>query len=278
MPFNVSEFLSTGARLGFTRPAYFMAAFPAPPPFLDGDVRFLSYLCTAANLPGVQIITQDGKYSGYGPTQKFPVDVLHSDITLTFYSDGAGEVLAFFDRWMRNVVAYGKPRTSIGGGNIGDVQYPSHYQTRLELFQYNDAPGIDEIEVLNYTMDHCYPIAVSDVGCDWSNGNAIQMVQVTFAFKNFWLQQNVAAEPGENFSMLINSDYYGMIMGAVGNAEARLEGALGISPGIIGLAASNILGELGVAGDIGKALTKINKFGQMVNTGVRIATIPQSIF
>jgi hypothetical protein len=272
MAFNIDELLSQNP-YGFTKPSYFAAAIQTPPSFWGGDLRFLSYLCSAAAFPSVQILTQDAKTTGYGVTQKIPYDVLHSDLTLTFYCDAKGQVVTFFDRWMRNVVSFGPIGYPVSGANQGDVQYPSAYQTVLQLFQYIETDA--QTPLLVYNMDNCYPISVSEVSVDWSNGNAIETIQVTFAYRNFWLQQNVISNAG----LSEDSGYYA---GMAGGILPRLTPgeAMGITSGIMGLpgfgkvlgafskgeiaiqSAINTLGGLGVS--INSQLLQVDTFGSQL--------------
>jgi hypothetical protein len=198
MPFDVSEFKSNGARFGFLRPAYFMANVARIPGFLSNrgwDPRFLIYLCSAANLPGIAIATSDERRFGYGPTQKIPYDVLHPDVTLTFYCDGDGESVALFDEWLRSVVTYYDPSKTFKGASYGEIQYPTNYMTNLELYAYNESPGVDNpTEILRYTLVDAFPINMSDVQMDWSNDGAVASFQVTFAYRYHTLQKNSAAD------------------------------------------------------------------------------------
>lgn len=197
MPFNIDEFKSNGAKFGFIRPAYFLANIARTPGFLmarGADPRFLIYLCSSGNLPGITVATSDERRWGYGPSQKIPYDVLHPDVTLTFYADGNGDAVAFFDEWMRSIVTYTHPGDTFKGASYGEVQYPSNYYTNLELYAYNEAPGVnDPIEILRYTLYDAFPISMSDISMDWSNDSAIASFSVTFAYRVHELQKNEAA-------------------------------------------------------------------------------------
>lgn len=278
MPFDISKFNAEGTGYGFVRPAHFLAAIPQPPKWYRGNTRFLSYLCSSSNLPGAQITTSEERGIGYGPTRKVPYDVVHSDVTMTFYLDGNAESLSFFDQWLRNVVAFGNPDKSdpINGASWGEVQYPAHYETQIQLYVYNENPGLgeDEMEILKYTLDKAYPVNITDVTLDWANGESIQVFQVTFAFKTFWMEKNKATRYGTGGPpMQKDPDYLARAHGK-GTFDAQNEFARyahdyaqSKNPGFIGLPGlSQIVGFVsGVYASVQDKITAINGYASQIN-------------
>lgn len=266
--FNIENLLANSP-YGFAKPSLFAAMFQTPPAFWQGDLRFLSYLCSMTATPSVQILTQDAKTTGYGVTQKIPYDVLHGDLTLSFFCDAEGDVVAFFDQWLRNVVSFGPIGTPVSGANQGDVQYPSNYQTTLQLLQYVESE--DEIELLNYTMDNAYPTSVSEIGLDWSNGNSIEVIQVTFAYRNFWLQQNSVNQGG----IVEDSNFYQNMAGSIG-VRIPLGDGMSITSGIMGLPGlGNVLGaisqgEMAVQDAINTVFSVGQNINRVMNQGINL--------
>jgi len=254
MAFDVQRFQAEALGSGLTSPSHFLVAIPVAPKFYRGDTRFLSYLCSAANLPGTQIITSEERVLGYGPARKVPYDTAHTDITLTFYLDGDGAVVAFLDQWIRNVVAFGNPSKNdpINGASYGEVQYPDHYETQLQIYHYNDTPGPNPnqvVEILKYTMDKAFPVSMGDIQLDWANGEQIATVQVVFSFKTFWLEKNKAARYGSGQQYVVRDPgYLDRMRGEGGAFDAQNEFARYASeyaqsktPGFIGIPGIDML-------------------------------------
>jgi hypothetical protein len=244
MPFNIDSFKANGAQFGFMRPAYFMANIAKIPGWMQlqgGSPNFLIYLCSAGNLPGITIGVNDERRWGYGPTQKIPFDVLHPDVTLTFYADGNGSAVAMFDQWLRSIVTFYDPTDVYQGAGFGEIQYPSNYYTNLELYAYNEAPGADNpTEILRYTLYDAFPISMSDIQMDWGNDGAICSFSVTFAYRYHLLQKNTAASYlSGSGGIAINSGWIADIANigfdAInGNKTALLQQAESITSGFIG--------------------------------------------
>ena len=269
MAFNIDEFKSNGAQFGFIRPAYFMANIARIPGFLSakgGDPRFLIYLCSAGNLPGITIATTEERRWGYGPTQKIPTDALHPDVTLTFYADGNGDAIAFFDEWLRSVVTYTDPSGTFKGASYGEIQYPSNYYTNLELYAFNEAPGVDvQTEILRYTLMDAFPISMSDVQMDWSADSSIATFTVTFAYRWHQLQKNEAAAYGGG-GIVINAGWVADIANLGFAAANSTKKTLMIQ-------ASNILsGYIGVP-SLANALSSIA--GGNINIGAVVGSFNQ---
>lgn len=246
MAFNIQQFGSQALGYGLIRPSHFLAAIPVAPKWYSGSTRFLTYLCSSANMPGSQVITSEERIRGYGPARKVPYDIATTDVTLTFYCDGNGETVAFFDNWIRNIVAHGNPSKNdpINGASYGEVQYPSQYETTLVAYIYNENPGTtgeSAVEILKYTMDKAYPVSMSEVQMDWSNGETVQTFTVTFAYHTFYLEKNVAARYGAGVGVARDTGYLDRARGAglfddVNQfAKYATETAKSVNPGFVGL-------------------------------------------
>jgi hypothetical protein len=240
MAFSIEEFKANATKHGFVRPSFFLVTFPAPPAWYGKGTRFLTYLCSGASLPGTQIITSDERVTGYGKTRKIPYDAAHTDLTLTFYADGNGETLSFFESWLRNIVAYGADDANIKGALRGEVHYPDHYETQMEIYQYNENPGNGRVEILKYTINKAFPLNLGDQELSWDQGDQISTLNVTIAFKDYWIEKNVAGKIGENVPMRRDTTY---LPGAERDGyeaewqERRNRGdnAEGITAGMLGL-------------------------------------------
>ena len=105
MAFNIQDF-KVSTEMGFLKPSNFIV-YIYPPKWVTRkgiEPPDLAYLAAAASLPGIQILTQESKIYGQGPTVKMAYDIATTDITLKFYADGDGDSLAYFYDWLRNIV------------------------------------------------------------------------------------------------------------------------------------------------------------------------------
>ena len=243
MSFNIEEFKSNGAKYGFLRSSYFLAAIARPPKFYNGkNTRFLTYLCSAVELPGMQIITSEERVRGQGPARKIPYDITKTDVSLTFYADGNGESLAFFDEWIRSIVSFGNPVDPYKGAMYGEVQYPDVYETNLELYVYNPASST---EILKYTLERAYPTGMTGIQMNWSDADQIATITVPFTFQTYRLEKNIASREG-NIGNAVerNSGYWDLIRSDGFIAEnsyalKRRDSAESITSGVIGIPGFN---------------------------------------
>lgn len=268
MTFNIEEFKTQATAYGFIRPSFFLVAIPAPPKWYSAGTgtKFLTYLCSGTDLPGSQIITSDERAIGYGKTRKIPYDVGHTDINLTFYSDGSGETLSFFESWLRNIVAYGQDNINVKGALRGEVHYPDHYESMIEIYQYNENPGKANVEIVRYTLNQAYPIAVSQQALSWEAGDQISTISVSFAFKDYWITRNKAnrmSQATATGALQRNASYNDELQRQGFEAQHqerkfRGEGAETLSLGIIGL------------DSLSAALGKISKYSNMINDNLNV--------
>lgn len=160
-----------------------------PPKFWAGEnTSFLSYLCSGAQLPGISILAPNMQKWGYGPTRKYPIGVIHPDISLTVYSDGEGNAIDFFDQWTRNIVAYGDPQGSVNGSPFGLVQYPDNYLTDIDLFYMSESGNPQEL--IRCRFIDAFPIGTGQVSLNWSGHAQIAQFVVPFNYRTFFIVKN----------------------------------------------------------------------------------------
>lgn len=275
MSFSIEQFKAEATKHGFIRPSFFLVAIPSPPSWYGKSTRFLTYLCSGAALPGTQIITSDERVVGYGKTRKVPYDAAHTDVNLTFYSDGNGETLSFFENWVRNIVAFGSDDANIKGALRGEVHYPDHYETNIEIFQYNENAGTGNIEIIKYTLSRAYPVSLGEQQLSWEQGDAISSINIGLAFKDYWIEKNVAGKFGSAVPMVRDPSYIGTQEqgGFAANWQERKnrgDNAEGILGGFLGLEA--LTAPLGIISKysslINDKLNVVNNIGANINSAL----------
>lgn len=265
MPFNVSEFMANGGQFGFTHPSNFLVQIAAPPAFYGGDSRFVSFLCYGANLPGVNIDVSAERRYGFGPIKKVAYGMGQTDLNLSFYSDGAGQAIDFFDQWMRNIVSFGDVYYPIQGAAFGQVQYPAHYETTLEILYFNENPGPEGRELITYRFFDAYPIGMTEIPLDWNAINNFSSFSVPFTYRTFQILVNDVGGYGSGEAVLPNQDYLLEVAGSLNASMAGLNTSISglfqqaesVSSGSIGFNV-NIPGFSAVMGSISSNNNDIN--------------------
>ena len=176
---------------GFTKSSKFFVEV-YPPRILAVNPN-LFFLCDSASLPGVGWQADEIRMSGYGNVEKRPLAPVFNDINLSFYNDSNSKVLGFFHRWMQNVYNFNASINPSGTTNAGQpmmtLNYPDEYRGVVEITHYDDAGD----EVVRYSLQDAYPIAVGDIGVDWNNSDTLVKVPVTFAY-TYWTSETL--DPG----------------------------------------------------------------------------------
>jgi hypothetical protein len=269
MPFDITEFMANAAEFGFTHPCNFLMQIAAPPAFYGNDTRLFSFLCHAGNLPGVGIEVSPEHRIGYGPSKKVPHNVGQTDINLTFYSDGAGTAIDFFDQWLRNIVSYGDVLNPIQGAAYGQVQYPEHYETTLELLYFNENPGYDGRELITYRFYDAYPIGMTEIPLDWNAQNQYSSFSIPFTYRTFQIIVNDvggygsedAIVPNQGYLMDVANSYSGSYASINTSLSSLFQQSESISRGSIGFN-TNIPGFSAVLGSISSSS---NSLGNKLN-------------
>ena len=184
MAFNIRDMMGAmNASGGLTKTSKFFAEV-YPPRSLAVNPN-LFFLCEAATLPGVSWQTDEIRMSGYGNIEKRPYAPIFVDVTLVFFNDSNSKVLNFFHRWMQSIYNFNatiNPEgTTSSGQPINTLGYPKEYQGIVEITHYDDASE----QVIKYSLQDAYPIAVGDIGMDWNNQDQLVRIPVTFSY-NFW--------------------------------------------------------------------------------------------
>jgi hypothetical protein len=272
--FDISEFKNNGMADGFLQSHYFLVMINRPA-WSSKDTRFLMYLASAATLPGSQIITADERVTGYGLPQKIPFDVGHTDVNINFYSDGAGESVAFFEEWLRNTVSYGGD--NIKGAERGELQYPDHYTTTVQIFQYNERHAAGE--VLRYTLEEAFPVNISEQNLEWSGDGALTSRSVTFAFRDYKVSKNSIGlfnSPDAGYDDYLQQNGFNSAWSDRNTRSSTSESITSGNFGIPGL--SSVLGAIsGISGSVSSVLSAIGGIGHLASNLSSLSNFTPSI-
>lgn len=184
MAFNISEFKSQN-KFGFLKPAYFLARIN-PPPWNRGLPRDFLYLIAAATLPGVQILTQESKIYGQGPTVKMPYDIGVTDMTMRIYASGNGQSIKYFYDWVRAVVNLDIDQVGgeFGGAFSNQISYRNEYVTSVDIIVFSETGS----EVIQCTLHDAYPVSIAETALDRGSTGEVMTFNVTWAFRAYTMK------------------------------------------------------------------------------------------
>ena len=109
----------------------------------------LSLFVQNTTLPGIGVITESVRRYGLGPSQKMPVGVAFSDVSVTYIADGGGRIYNLFYEWMDSIIpshnklaAPGNPQPESELKNLSYVMsYQNSYVCDIVISTYRGAPG-----------------------------------------------------------------------------------------------------------------------------------------
>lgn len=207
--------------------------------WMDEPGRRLQFLCSSANLPGVQILTSDYRRQGYGTFDRRPFGVQVTDIPLTFMLDNRGWILKFFNQWANAIVNTDLRNGEHGENPLGqglfEIGYREDYETKITITTLtgtqdpaqesglgNDQTdrGLSDsldgtgVKIVQYELHEAFPIQIGDVSVAWNAENQFASLPVQFTFRGYNLRQLPTGRmtSSRSFSM---SEWIGIIGSAV---------------------------------------------------------------
>lgn len=213
MPFNISNFVSQIGENGYLQPNKFQTVI-VPPPMFTGQSIITALNSTGVSIsdisdelkfrtediiiPAISVNTMDVYRYGIGTTQKQPVSATFNTFSLTFISDGYGELWNFWYQWLNNVFGF-SPTNNGQNGTINQLptlsaNYKSDYSTDITIFVYDEFGNI----VQTYYFNQAYPISLNDIRLNWGLTDQILKISVDLTFTNYLI--NGSAVSGLNFS------------------------------------------------------------------------------
>lgn len=160
-----------------------------------GEPNKVGLLAYAANLPGVSALVTDVRRQGYGPLERRITGLTFNDLNVTFLLDNNGDVLHFFDRWLREIYSYSKlpgegSVDEITGGTLGQVGFYDDYVGTIKITMYDAYTQ----KIATYTLIDAFPGQVNQVDLSWRQVDEIAELQVTFYYRHYNVEIFEAAE------------------------------------------------------------------------------------
>ena len=144
-------------------------------------IRQIPMLCTTGQLPGIGFQTTDIRPHGYGLFERRPIFANFTTVTLSFYCDGDGNLIKFFQSWAKNINNFNTEQSTdsaSNGAKMHDFQYPDWYETTIELTQYRTTGD----KVLSWKLNRAYPLTINNMDVSWDAENQLHKLNVEFFF------------------------------------------------------------------------------------------------
>lgn len=141
-------------------------------------VEDLSLLCESAVLPGLNLQTNEFRYTGYGKMEKRPYMSAFTDAALIFLLDGSGDVVRFFHEWLRFINEFPEDSSE---ETIDTFRYPNEYVRDIDIIQYRR----DGEAIQTWKLFRAFPITIGDVTVAWGERNVPLRLPVQFSY-NSW--------------------------------------------------------------------------------------------
>jgi hypothetical protein len=188
--FRIDDFKAVVSPREFMRNNKFRARIAYPAGLTDSAstnvIRNIEFYCEHVRLPGVAIKTHNVARYGYGPTEQRPGMAQFVDVNMTFLSDGDGENIAFFRRWM-NVIHPFDFRNGMQG-NVYTTKYRAQYATQVWLDSFNEQTLLTSSIVLR----EAFPVSLDNIDMNWMDTNNLQKFTVVMAYNDWFEETNPA--------------------------------------------------------------------------------------
>ena len=176
----------------------------------------LTMLCNSASLPGKQILASDHRRQGYGTFDRRAWGASFTDIPLTFFMDGRGEVSKFFYKWQAEILATDTTGGPFGETNAGampyEAAYHQDYSTTMTLTTYD----VLDNTILTYRFVEAWPFQVGDVTVAWAENDQFSLLPVQMTYRSYTLEQVPGPRVNDNGRGFNLAGALGLIAGAAG--------------------------------------------------------------
>lgn len=152
--------------------------------------EILSLRCSAAQIPGVNLVGPDIQKYGYGLSERTITNATLTDINLEFILDQKF-VADFFEEWTLGIMDYSRLKSMDYVSKMGDgvlvsgrrpyfANYKSNYSTSIIINIYDEtAERIKTVE-----LTEAFPVGISPVMLSWDEQNRIAKMNVRFHYRD----------------------------------------------------------------------------------------------
>lgn len=192
--FNISNFIAGVSKNGIMRNNKFLVRMTYPAGFvgrsdLINSIRNLEFWCDSAVIPGVSMQTTQIRRYGYGVAEKRPVTPAFNNVSLTFISDGKGEMHKYFHNWMMSINNYNLSdgdlsnyKSSRSGGRTYELAYKDSYVSNITISVFDET----QKEIVKVILRDAFPTDLGDIQLNWNDTNDFARIPVSFAYTDWY--------------------------------------------------------------------------------------------
>ena len=156
--FNISDFKSQFSKQGFLRPDIFMVTLSPKQTGVkyknDIQLKQISFLASAVNIPGLTLDIQEIQRQGFGPIERRVRGAIFPMTAVTFMCDGDGATQQFLHDWLTACISTDirKSEHNIHGlegkpdsfGHFGEVGYYDDYVMDMDITIFSEVGGAED--------------------------------------------------------------------------------------------------------------------------------------
>ena len=205
MPFNISTYKTKIAKDGYLFNNRFRVIVTSPPVLQNAGNQIPSmfqFRADSVKAPGVTLNADDVYRHGIGIKESMPFSASYTTNTISFISDGRGDIWTYWYLWMNSIFDFGGVDNGLKSNSnqlpTYQVEYKDNYATMMSV-EIFDNFGY-KIQTIN--MYDAFPISINDVPLNWGNNNQLLRVTVGISFKEMTVQGAEYVPPQKNIPPL----------------------------------------------------------------------------
>lgn len=201
MPFNINSFKTNISDFGVLPTNKFELYVNPPNALINNNINnmdkevnvrdtisMMKFRSETLNAPGIALLTAPINRYGLGTPQKYPVNALFSDISLTIISDRYGDIWQFWYNWIRTVWQFTGVEDGSATGKSSrfatyTAEYKDEYSSTMQILIY-DAFGKVQQTINLY---EAYPVTMKDVALSWDSTDDLMKINVNITYKDYTL-------------------------------------------------------------------------------------------
>lgn len=181
MSFNVNE-IKSQLTFGGARPTLFQVTFQNPANSI-ADIK-VPFMCEATQLPASTIGVTPIPY--FGRVIKLAGDRVVSDWAVTIINDEDFLIRNALEEWSNRINSFQGNLRSFGSAS------PLLYKSQAQVTQYSKTG----VPIRVYQFNGIWPISIGDIGLSWSDRDAIERFNVTFAVDYWEVSGGITGQAG----------------------------------------------------------------------------------
>lgn len=149
------------------------------------EKRDITIRCSKANIPGIQMLTNELNLYGAMPVINIPQKRKYDLFAISFINSADMYEKKYFDKWMDKI-------NDFQSNNIG---YYNDITKDITVKMYSDKDNEENFPQYEYTIKKAFPANIENIQLDWANTNEATMITTDV---NFYFEQLVFTHVDNN--------------------------------------------------------------------------------